>query len=192
MIKKALLFALLVAAAGCASASAKTPSDRPTLEVPPPPPRVIEPAAPIEAPPEPVADLPAATPTSPARPRPQSREGGTRESVKTEPKPETTAEPPPQPQPVPPVQTPPESQLRTPGTADGAEAARQVKEILDRTVKSLSSIDYRVLSGERRKAYDEAKEFMRNADDALKKASYVLARSLAEKAEKLTRELQGR
>ncbi len=188
MIKKLSVFALLLPMAACASASAKSPADRPALEVPPPPPRVIEPAPPIEAPPEPVGDLPAATPTAPAKPRPLPREGAAREPAKPEPKPETPVEPP-----APPVQTPaPESQLRMPGTADGAEAARQVGEILDRARKALSTINYKVLSGELQKAYNEAKEFMKGAEDAVQKQNYVFARSLADKAEKLARELQGR
>ncbi len=191
MIKKVVLLALLLAAAGCASASAKSPADRPALEVPPPPPRVIEPAAPVEAQPEPVGDLPAVAPAVPARPRPPTREGTAREPVRTEPKPEAPADPPQGP-PAPATQTAPESQLRIPGTGDGAEAARQVREIIDRAGKVLSTIDYRVQTDQRRKAYDEAKEFMQGAEDALKKANYVFARSLAEKAEKLARELQGR
>ncbi len=188
-MKILLLLALVLPLAACASASAKSPSDRPALEVPSPPPRVIEPAAPIEAQPEPVADLPSATPTAPAKPRPQPREGGTRETVKPEPKPEVPAEPSQGP-PVPP--TPPESQLRTPGTADGAEAARQVREILDRARSALGTINYQTLTDERRKAYNESKDFMQGAEDALKKQNYVFARSLADKAEKLARELQGR
>ena len=46
----------------CASAQAKSPADRPTLEVPPAPPRVIESDAAAEPPPpEPVEDLPPAS-----------------------------------------------------------------------------------------------------------------------------------
>ena len=189
MLKKLLLLALLAPLAACASASAKSPAERPTLDVPPPPPRVIEPAVPVETQPEPVPDLPAATPTAPPKPRPQPRES--REPAKTEPKPEAPVEPVPAP-PVAQPQTPAESPLRTPGTADGAEAGRQVREILDRARASLGAVNFQTLSEERRKAYNESKDFMKGAEDALKKQNYVFARSLAEKAEKLARELQGR
>ena len=189
-MKKLLWLALVLPLAACASASAKSPADRPALDVPPPPPRIIEPAAPVEALPEPVPDLPAATPTAPPKPRPQQRDG-TRDPAKAEPKQETPAEPPQGP-PVPPPPMPPESQLRTPGTADSAEAARHVKEILDRARGLLGTIRFQTLTDERRKAYNESKEFMQGAEDALKKQNYVFARSLAEKAEKLARELQGR
>ena len=83
MKRLALLMLLFPVAAGCASAQAKSPVDRPNLDVPAPPPRVIEPRVLYEPPPpEPVPDLPVASPTSP-RPRqtPPARE-------KPDPKPE--------------------------------------------------------------------------------------------------------
>lgn len=190
-MRRLLLVALLVPLAACASVRAKVPADRPTLDVPPPPPRVIEAAVPPETEPEPVADLPP-TPTSPpARPRP-SRE---RETAKPEVKPEGPVETPAPPQPVPAVPTPPPSQLRTPGTADpagAAEAARQVNEVLGRANRMLGGVDYQTLKDERRKAYDQAKEFIQGAETALKEQNFVFARAQAEKAEKLARELQGR
>jgi hypothetical protein len=56
----------------------------------------------------------------------------------------------------------------------------------------LGGVDYQSLRDERRKAYDQAKEFIQGAETALKEQNFVFARSLAEKAEKLARELQGR
>jgi outer membrane biosynthesis protein TonB len=192
-MKRLLLLALMIPAGACASASAKTPADRPALEVPPPPPRVIEPLPSTDiSPPEPVADLPAAPSTTTSRPRQQpSRETTPRESPKPVAQPETPPETAPAPQPVVPVPAP-QSQLRTPGTADGAEAARQVREVIDRTTRALGSVDYRTLSGAQRKAYDDAKEFMQQAEGAIKEANYVFARSLADKAEKLARGLPTR
>src|SRR5258708_8415222 len=58
----------LIASAGCASAHATgRPADGPALNVPPPPPRVTEPA---QVPPEPVADLPVSSTAPPPRPPP--------------------------------------------------------------------------------------------------------------------------
>ena len=51
------LFGLVVSAA-CASAQAKAPVERPNLETPEPPPRVIEPGQHELVPPEPVSELP--------------------------------------------------------------------------------------------------------------------------------------
>ena len=44
--------------AGCLTTRAQTPTERPALEVPPPPPRLIDPAPIPEPTPEPVPDLP--------------------------------------------------------------------------------------------------------------------------------------
>ena len=96
------------------------------------------------------------------------------------------------PQPAQPAPVAPPSTLRTPGTADSAEAARQVREVLDRTTRVLANINYQNLSRERKKAYDDAKELMIQADSAMKDANYVFAQSIAQKAEKLAKELQGR
>ena len=186
-MKKAILCVWMcgaLASGACVTATAKTPADRPTLEVPPPPPRVIEPTPPPEpSMPEPVGDLPPANTPNP-RPRPTP----SREATRTEPKPETPAvETAP---PVAPVAPPP--QLRTPGTADGAEAARQVHDVLDRANKTLASIDYRKLNTARRGQYDTAKNLIRQSEDALKASNFDIARNLANKADQIGKELQTR
>lgn len=184
MKKLALLMLLGPVAAGCATAQAKSPVDRPNLEVPAPPPRVIESMAVFEAPtPEPVPDLPAASPTSP-RPRtvPPARES------KPDPKPET----PPAEVPPPATPPPPVPQLRTPGTVDGAEAERKIKEVIDSAKRTLGSIDYRPLNAQSRAQYDSANLFITQSEDALKSQNYDLARGLADKADRLAKELRGR
>jgi len=186
MMKVAVLMLLAPAAAGCASAQAKSPADRPNLEVPAPPPRVIESRAVHEAPPlEPVPDLPPASPSVP-RPRPASP---VRES-KPEPKPEAPAVEVPLPVTV--AVPPPVPQLRTPDTVDGAEAERQIKEVIDSARRTLGLIDYRPLNSQRRAQYDSAKLLITEAEDALKSQNYVLARGLAEKADRIAKELQVR
>jgi hypothetical protein len=193
MMKRALLLLLIVLpAAACASASAKakTPEVRPPLTVPPPPPRVIEPLPSTEAPSlEPVADLPA--PPTPPSPRP--RQQPPRDQAKVEPKPEskpesttetTTTPATPVATPVPP--------LRTGSTADGPEAVKQVREVIDRANRMLGSIDYRSLGNERKANYDSAKGFIKQAEDALKTGNGVFAKSLAENAERIAKELGGK
>jgi outer membrane biosynthesis protein TonB len=168
--------------AACASAQAKSPPTLPNLEVPPAPPRVIE-ATPLPEPvqPEPVSDLPPPTPSTP-RPRPQ-----TRETAKPEPKPETPpAEPPPAAPPAPAV-----APLRTPATADSAEASRQVRDILDRASKTLASINYQRLTSARRAEYERAKLMIKESEAAVKAENFPYARNLAEKADQIAKELQG-
>jgi hypothetical protein len=147
---------------------------------------------PAETPPpiEPVADLPP-PPTASSRPRPQpsAREAaGSREAVKTDPKPETP--PVPQEAAAPTTTAPPAPQIRTP--ADNSETARQVREILDRANKGLSTVDYRVLTPQRKESYDSAKQFIQLAEEAVRVSNFQYAKFLAEKADTLAKELQGR
>jgi outer membrane biosynthesis protein TonB len=188
-IRTGVLLALVaggsMAGAACVTTQAKAPVERPALDVPPVPPRVIDPAPTPPPPvPEPVADLPA--PPAAARPRPQPQ----REPARSDPKPETPAVEPPQA--TPPAQQSAVPPLRTGGSADAAQAARQIREIKDRAQKLLDTTDYRALTSEQRAQYDNAKRFIAEAEDALKAANFEFARGVAEKAERLARELQGR
>jgi hypothetical protein len=67
-----------------------------------------------------------------------------------------------------------------------------VSDVIERTRRTLNSIDYGTLSNARKKAYDDAKLFAQQAEDALKTNNVVFAKELAEKAERLAKELQGR
>lgn len=180
---------LAAAASGCVTAKAKGPATNPALEVPPPPPRMVEPlpSEPVAAI-EPVADLPPATPTT--RPRPQPpRDNTPRETAKPEPKPEPPPATEPAAQPTAPAAAP-APQIRAPG--DNSETARQVRDTLDRAGKTLEKIDYRVLNRQHKESYDTAKKFMLEAEDAMKRANLQLAKFLADKADTLAKELQAR
>lgn len=185
------LIGLIPLVACSATLKAKAAPERPALDVPPPPPRVIEPTPPPEAAPEPVPDLPPApAPTRPnrtttVRPNPQPPD------TKLEPKPETAPlEAPTQGPPVQPVAKVP--QLVTPQTADAAEAEKNVRATLDRAKVLLSTVNYNPLSNERKKAYNDAKAFIQQAEDAIKQRNYVFAQGVATKAETLANELAGR
>ncbi|MBA3297187.1 MAG: hypothetical protein H0U19_09640 [Acidobacteria bacterium] len=181
-----LVILAAVGGTACTTGRAATPIERPALEVPPPPPRVIVPLPQPEAPvPEPVGELPPST-SKPPRPRPSPPQ---REPAKPDPKPEAPPEPAPASPVVPPVAPP---QLRMPETGDAVAASRQVRDIVERTRRTLNTIDYGALSNVRKKAYDDAKQFAEQAEDALKAANVVFAKELADKAERLARELQGR
>lgn len=183
---KELLSVLLVTLAVCAASACKTvraatPVERPNLEVPPPPPRIIEPVPVPEPEPEPVVEPPAA---SGAKPKPSPPPV----------KPETKAEAPPEPATPPPATPPaqPPPQLRTPGMPSGVEAARQVQAILDRAGGMLKRVNFNRLSAELKNSYQTAQRFMEEGERELKASNYVLAREMAEKAERLAKELLGR
>ena len=161
-----------LASAGCKSVRAETPVERPNLEVPPPPARVIDPVA-VEAPNEPVVET-AATPTAPSRTRPPAA----KEPAPTA-KPETEAPPP-----------VPSTQLRTPGMPEGPEAERQIRAILNRADGMLKAINRRSLSRERQRSYDTALRFLSEGERELRGGNYLLAKELAEKAEKLAKEIK--
>jgi hypothetical protein len=174
-----------VTASACATTRAETPRERPALDVPVPPPRVIAPLPPPEAPiPEPVADLPGNSAPAPTRPRPQRSSESTAKPEKPEEKPVD---------PNPPANTtPPVPQLRTPEVGNSAQTAQQIRETIERTKKTLESIDYRTLTPVRQKAYDDSKLFYTQAEEMLKNNNLLAAKELAEKAERLAKDLQGR
>jgi hypothetical protein len=181
MTKKiALLVMLGPLASACASAQARSPMERPALEMPPVPERVIEMTHLEPAPPEPVGELP--PPPAPA-PTPRPRNTPPRDTTAKPPDPKPEAAP--APAPVLP-------QLRTPGTPDGPEASRLVGEVVERARKMLKTIDYRGLSAARRAEYDSANRTIKQSEAALKEGKFDIALNLAEKADRIAKELQAR
>ncbi len=191
MRKSLLAFSLagLVTSAGCASVQAKSkPADRPALIVPPPPPRIIEPT---DVPPEPVGDLPSSPgsavsrPSRPAAPKPPE----SKPEVKTDPQPEVS----PKPESSKPAEAKADAaQLRTPRTADTSGAARSVRATIDTARGILNTVNFGPLSNELKKAYNDAKLFLQQAEEALKQGNFAFAQGVATKAETLARELAGR
>ena len=192
MKRTLLLLALALQAAACTAARAQVPpEDRPALVVPPVPPRAIEPI-PAEPPPiEPVGELPPA-PASPTRPKPPTRETNRAANADAKPDPKPTETPVVDPaastqQPA----APPVPPLRTPGTADGPEIAKQVRETLDRASRMLNNVDYQALKPDSRANYDNAKSFIKQAEEALKANNSVAAKLLADRAENIAKQLGG-
>jgi outer membrane biosynthesis protein TonB len=178
--------ALCGVAAGCASGRAQTVEDRPTLVVPPVPPRSIEPPRPAEPPAiEPVPEIPPAT-TPPAKPKPPAN----RNTTEPKPVPQPTQEPIPDSGTGVTPNPPPVQPLRTPTTPSGPDATRQIREILQRAEAMLAKVDYQRLSEDRRANYNTAKNWMAQADEALKKEDLTLARSFAERAENIAKQLE--
>jgi hypothetical protein len=177
----------------CASAQAKG-TDAPTLDVPPPPPHVVEIAA---EPLEPVGEIPNPNTPAPARPgRPATRETAPKpDAAKPEPPkadaPASAPAPPPE-NPAPVAPPPPNPQLLTQQPADTSTAAKKVRTTIDGARSTLNGVNYGPLSNERKKAYDDAKRFIDQAETALKEGNIVLAQAVATKAETLAHELAGR
>ena len=144
---------------------------------------------------EPVADVPAAT-TSGSAPRTGR---GARETqprpvatdAKPDPKPGAEATPAEPPVTAPPPAAPPgpAPQLRT-AESLGTEAT--VRATIDHTRQILGTVDYRQLNAVLKKAYDDAKKFADQADEALKQGNVVFALGVAGKAETLAKELARR
>ena len=189
-----LLGAGLLASA-CVTTRATTPIERPPLDVPPVPPRVVEPApAPDLGGLEPIAELPPEKPAVPAaKPRPGNREtAANRDAQKTEkpvdpvpPPVEAAAAVPSQPAPPPPF-------IRTPATADAAAAERQIRATIAKAQNTLKNVNFQGLTKELQKAYNDAKDFIERAEAAIKASNFELAKGLASNAEKLASELPGR
>ena len=178
-------------AGACASVSGKTP-DRPDLVVPPPPPRVI----PINSEPiaEPVPELPSAAgpgtsraPARPPAPRPSAEPKPDPKANEAKPDAKPAEAPPPEPAPpvAPPAAAP---QLRT---TESSAAEASARGSIERTRNLLQGIDYGRLSNARKKAYEEARRFAQQAEDALKAGNAVFAQNVATKAETLARQLSG-
>jgi hypothetical protein len=187
----ACLLAAALLASACVTTRAAAPVERPALEVPPVPPRIIEPApAPEATTPEPVGELPPEKPAPPpARPRPPVARDGSKDTQKpADPKPVELPPAPVEQPPAPAQNTAP--LIRTPATADAAAAERQIREALGRAQTGLKNINFQRLSEERKKAYNDVKDFIERAEAAIKASDFELAKGLASTAEKLTNELQ--
>jgi hypothetical protein len=188
MRRAAILLALAVVASGCMTTRAQTPVERPALDVPPAPPRIIEPAPPPLTEIAEVPELPPEEPVTapPIKPRP-APPAVARDTQKPDVKPDT----PPADTVV--AQAPAVPLLRTPATADTVAAQRQINETLIRAQKALYSVDFDRLTPARQKWYNEAKDFITEAETHLKASNLEAAKELAEKAEKYaTLLLQGR
>ena len=187
--KSVLLLLLGVTFAGCSAGRANVIEDHPTLVVPPVPPRAIEPPPPNDLPAvAPVVEVPA-PPVTPAS-KPTNRSAANRSEPKPDPKPE---QPPPETVPPPPPNPNTVAPLRSATTPSGPEAERQIKEIMDRTGTTLNTrVDYQKLSDDGKATYDAAKAFIEQAGAALKKGDLALAKSFAERAENMAKQLQGR
>jgi hypothetical protein len=183
------LLVVLAAVGGtaCTPTRVEVAIERPALDVPPPPPRLIVPLPPPpQSPrPDPVPALEESGAPTAAKPRPsREKEAPPKTEPKPEEKPAETTPPANAPSPVPP--------LRIPAGGDPNEQAAQIRASIDRTLGTLNGIDYGKLQETRRKQYEEAKLFATQAEQALKENNLVVAKEFADKADRLTKELTSR
>ena len=182
-----LVLALAALTSGCVKkVVAAAPAPVP-LAVPSVPPRIVGPVAVPEERPTPVAEAPSVPAQRPAPrpPRTTTKPADTAESAEdpqrarvegAEATPAPTAAP----------------LLRTRETANDAEAARKVREVLQRAEQNLSRVNYRTLTANGRDQADTARRFISQAGVALEKRQLTFALSLADKAEALSTALANR
>lgn len=179
------LLVLSLILSGCTHAQAKTVPDAP-LEMPEPPPRIVEPVD-VETP------QPVPLPEEPARRAPPRRQTPPRPEPKAEVKPEPPKPEPPPPEPPKPIEEapkPPALQMTPP--ANEAELERQIRATLARANSDLKRVDFRALNAEARTQYDFANRYIQQAEDALGKKNLVFAKTFADKASALAVQLGGK
>jgi hypothetical protein len=187
--RRLIVVALVAAAAAaCTRTQAKTTPDVPPLDVPLPPPRIVEATEPApQAPVGLIEDRGPSTPSPRTRAMPAPRaEGSKPEPPKPEPPP---VEPP---KPAEETRTLPPPTLQTTPTLKEADLEREIRAMLRRANDDLNRVDYGKLNSDARVQYDQAKGFMRQADEAIRMRNLVFARTVADKAETLAAQLSGR
>ncbi len=186
---RALAFLWLVVCAsitsGCFGLRARAVTMPTPLDMPEPPPRVVEVHEPEAPPPIPLPEEPVRN--TPTRPRP------------TPPAAENPRPPQPAPPEAPADTTKPEeltprppTTLQTTPTQREEEVERQIRGLLSRAMADLGRINYQNLSSDGRTQYDLAKRFVSQAEEALKAKNLVFANTMADKAATLAMQLAGR
>lgn len=169
-------------ASGCRHrVQARTTPEPPPLDVPLPPPRLVEAAE--TAPPEPVALLPEPARSGPLPRTPPPATPQLSEAAKPEP-----AEPPKAPDELKP---PAAATLRTTPTEEEGMLNRRTRGLLVEATSHLSRIDYGRLNADAKSQYDSARAFVRQAEEALRGRNLVFASYLADKAATLAVQLRG-
>jgi hypothetical protein len=185
----AALLVTTLAGAGCVRAAARSAPATP-LDVPPPPPRVVEvteaetpvPGTLVDAP---VAGAPSSRPRTVPRVDPPKPE-----RPRPDPAPVTEVAPP-----VPPAEAPrasPATTLQTTPPEREAALEREILEMLRRAAANLARVDYGGLNNDARAQYDQSKRFSTQAEEALRAKNLVYAQNLADKAFTLAAQLAGR
>jgi hypothetical protein len=178
-----------LAAGGCSRLSASTVPEPPALDVPAPPPRVVEVIGSEPPPPGTLVDPPASGAPSNRRPPPRTEV----QKPPVSPKPEPAPPPAPVTETVPPPEpAKPATTLATTPPEREAALEREIKAKLDRAQRDLSVVDYGRLSADAKAEYDRAKRFTTQSEEALKAKNLVFARQLADNAANIAAQLANR
>jgi hypothetical protein len=173
---------------GCTRAQAKvTPVEPPALNVPAPPPRVVEPVVAEVAPSvEPVEPFGEPVPVE-TNPRTSQRTGPARaEPPKVETPAADAARPPEGPM------RPQSSVLQTIPAGKEGEVEREIRAQLTRATGNLHKVNLRTLTADGRANYDQTWRFISQAEEALQAKNLVFAATVADKADTLAAQLVGR
>jgi hypothetical protein len=182
-----VVIAVSAASAGCSRLSARTePEPPPPLDVPSPPPRVVETADTDPPNPGTLVDAPASGAPSARRPSPRV-ETPKPDPPKPEPAPPPVAEVPPPAEPTKPATT-----LQTAPPEQEAVLEKEIRAKLERANGNLNRVDYRALPKDAREQYDLAKRFVTQAEDAIRAKNLVFAGRLADNAVTIAAQLSGR
>jgi hypothetical protein len=184
-----LILVAALSASTCARAQARAIPDVP-LDMPAPPPRLVESSepdmpAPLSLPGEPAR-------TTPSRPRqppaPKTTDvPRTVEPPKVDTPPvDAVAKPPEEPK------APPPTTLQTTPAQREGEVERRIRTQITQATTTLNRIDYQALNTDARTQYDTAKRFAAQAEEALRAKNLVFSANLAEKAVALSAQLSGR
>lgn len=185
------LAALAMTTTGCFRAQARMAPEMPPLEVPMPPPRMVDATEP-EPPPQIgiVEDL-SRTPT--VRPRPAAPVTQTAPARPEPPRQEPRVEPPPV-EPVKAVEEPPRAQptLQTTRTDRESEVEANIRRLMTSATNDLNRINYTRLNADAKGQYESVKAFLRQAEEALRVRNLVFGQTVADKAAQLAGQLAGR
>lgn len=179
-----LLSLSAVAAAGCLGLHAKAASVSEPLDMPPPPPRVVEVRDPEVPPPVSLPEEP------PRNTPPRSRPAGTATDAPRPAEPSRTEPPADVARPA--DESRPPSVLQTTPAQQEAEVERKIRNLLTQAVTDLNRINYRALNSDARSQYDLARRFVSQAEEALRAKNLLFAANLADKAAALATQLAGR
>ena len=178
------VFALGVATPACVRGEAKTRPDVP-LNMPAPPPRLVE----VSDPPSPpIVTLPE-EPVRTVPPRPVSAPPQRTEARPPDARPEPTDAPRPTDEaaraPLPPT-------LQTTPAQQEGEVERRIRALLAQATLDLNRIAVQSLNADARQQFDTARRFVSQANDAIRTRNLMFAGNLADKAAALAAQLAGR
>jgi hypothetical protein len=179
----------LGAASGCSRAQARTTPDLPPLDVPAPPPRVVEVADPATLGPGTLVEEPARNTPNPRPPQPARSEPSRADTAKPpEPAPAdaapAAADEPARPAGAPTLQTVPANREQ--------DVERAVKRLVTQARTNLDRVKFNSLNAGARTQYNQALMFVNTAEEALRQRNLVYAQINAEKAATLAAQLAGR